>query len=369
MESRKDFSNGPVWVPERERYFVEVRFPDGSRKKKRFRRQREAQRWWSLQIAKIEEGTWNQLVPKNVTLAAAFDEYRKYSKIHHRSHKTFIEPVLKFWEREFGEDMPLAKITTSKIEQVKLRRVQEVSPATVDKSVAVLKAFFSWCDRQGIFNHNPVRTVKLFNPNNELIRYLSTEQYDRLLTEAEKIRWYLRPMIVLAVHTGLRRGNLLGLRWDHIDFVTNNIRLTDSTKNRSTLALPLNDTAIETLNALKEKSGDSQYVFPHFEGQLAGEAIRDIKNGWKTAVKRAGITNFRWHDLRHCFASWLVMKGVDLNVVQTLLGHRNIRMTQRYAHLSPQYLSEQVKVLDKRSPENGPSDASQSGTPRHPEAK
>jgi hypothetical protein len=78
--------------------------------------------------------------------------------------------------------------------------------------------------------------------------------------------------------------------------VTNNIRLTDSTKNRSTLALPLNDTAIETLNALKEKSGDSQYVFPHFEGQLAGEAIRDIKNGWKTAVKRAGITNFRWHD-------------------------------------------------------------------------
>jgi site-specific recombinase XerD len=117
-------------------------------------------------------------------------------------------------------------------------------------------------------------------------------------------------------------------------YSTNNIRLTDSTKNRSTLALPLNDTAIETLNALnalKEKSGDSQYVFPHFEGQLAGEAIRDIKNGWKTAAKRAGIINFRWHDLRHCFASWLVMKGVDLEVVQKLLGHRNIRITQRYA--------------------------------------
>jgi hypothetical protein len=125
---------------------------------------------------KSRKARGNQLVPKNVTLAAAFDEYRKYSKAHHRSHKTFIEPLLKFWEREFAEDMPLAKITTSKIEQVKLRRVQEVSPATVDKSVAVLKAFFSWCDRQGIFNHNPVRTVKLFNPNNELIRYLSTEQ-------------------------------------------------------------------------------------------------------------------------------------------------------------------------------------------------
>ena len=175
----------------------------------------------------------------------------------------------------------------------------------------------------------------------------------------------MRPMIVLAVHTGLRRGNLLSLRWDHIDFVTSRIRLTDSTKNRSTLAIPLNDTAIETLNALKKKSDDSQYVFPHFEGQLAGEAIRDIQNGWKTALTHAGITNFRWHDLRHCFASWLLMKGVDLAVVQKVLGHRNIRMTLRYAHLSPQYLSDQVRVLDKMLPENSPSHASQSGTTQH----
>jgi integrase len=180
--------------------------------------------------------------PKNVILGAAFDEYRRYSKGHHRSHKKFIEPVLKFWETEFGRNLPLAKITTAKIEQVKLRRIQEVAPATVDKSLSVLKAFFSWCEHQGIFNHNPIRKVKLFNANNERIRYLSDEEYERLLTEAEKIRWYLRPMIVLAVHTGLRRGNLLKLRWDHIDFVTRRIRLTDSTKNRRTLALPLNDT-------------------------------------------------------------------------------------------------------------------------------
>jgi len=244
---------------------------------------------------------------------------------------------------------------------VKLRRIQEVAPATVDKSLSVLKAFFSWCEHQGIFNHNPIRKVKLFNANNERIRYLSDEEYERLLTEAEKIRCYLRPMIVLAVHTGLRRGNLLRLRWDHIDFVTNRIRLTDSTKNRRTLTVPLNDTAIEILETLKKKSGESQYVFPHFEGKLAGEAIQDVKNGWKTAVKRAGISNFRWHDLRHCFASWLVMKGVDLPVVQELLGHRNIRMTLRYAHLSPHYLSEQIKVLDKTFPENCPSDASTSG--------
>jgi integrase len=152
--------------------------------------------------------------------------------------------------------------------------------------------------------------VKLFNANNERIRYLSDEEYERLLMEAEKIRWYVRPMIVLAVHTGLRRGNLLKLRWDHIDFVTNRIRLTDSTKNRRTLAVPLNDTAIEILETLKKKSGDSQYVFPHFEGKLAGEAIQDVKKRLEEARQASG-NYFRWHDLRHCFASWLVMKGVD----------------------------------------------------------
>jgi hypothetical protein len=109
MNSRKDFSNGPVWDPERGRYFVEMRYPDGSRKKKRFRRQREAQRWWTVEIAKIEDGTWNVLIPKNVILGMAFDEYQRYSKAHHLSHKKFIEPALKLWESEIRKERSAGK--------------------------------------------------------------------------------------------------------------------------------------------------------------------------------------------------------------------------------------------------------------------
>ncbi|HYR88529.1 MAG TPA: site-specific integrase [Terriglobia bacterium] len=369
MTQYNDYSKGPIWDEDMERYLVEIRFPDGNRLRKRFRKERLAQRWFSIQVTRIEDGTWNQAAPKNIELGKAFDEYREYSKVHHRSHEKFIEPVLKMWEREFGRGSLLGKVTRGRIENVKQRRITEVAPATVDKSLAVLKAFFNWCEVQGTFNFNPVRKIKFFNPNNELVRYLTKEQYERVLIEAVKIRWYLQPLVVLAVHTGLRRGNLLNLRWDQTDLDTRHVRITDSTKNRKTLAIPLNDTAYSVLSDLHAGRNGSAYVFPHMQGEHEGEAIQDVKNSWKTALKNAGITNFRWHDLRHCFASWLVMSGVSLAVVQQLLGHRSIKMTLRYAHLSPGYMAEEVKALDKALPIFCPSGAPTRGKTKPKQAR
>src|SRR5919204_2521826 len=94
----KDFSRGAVWVPETYRYQAEIRYPDGSRKRRRYRRQREAQRWWASETAKIENGTWDEKAPRNITLGKAFDDYRQYSQTHHRSYRSYVEPVLRFWE-------------------------------------------------------------------------------------------------------------------------------------------------------------------------------------------------------------------------------------------------------------------------------
>jgi hypothetical protein len=102
-----------------------------------------------------------------------------------------------------------------------------------------------------------------------------------------------------------------------------------------------------TLQALyTERIPDCPYVFAHDSGRKAGEPVKDVKNGFHTALEIAKINDFTWHDLRHTFASWLIMKGASLRSVAELLGHRGLRMVMRYAHLSPAYLSAEVELLD-----------------------
>jgi integrase len=148
------------------------------------------------------------------------------------------------------------------------------------------------------------------------------------------------------VHTGLRRGSLFHLRWDQVDFLNRVLRI-PRTKSGRPHALPLNATVLTTLQALfNQRIPDCPYAFPHATGRKAGEPVQDVKNAFQTALENAEIKDFTWHDLRHTFASWLIMKGASLRSVAELLGHRGLRMVMRYAHLSPAYLSAEVGLLD-----------------------
>ncbi len=119
------------------------------------------------------------------------------------------------------------------------------------------------------------------------------------------------------------------------------------TKNGRPLSLPLNATALSTLQSLHAAGNlTSPYVFPHTAGPKAGEPVRDIKNGFHRALALAEIQDFTWHDLRHTFASWLMMRGASLSSVAELLGHQSLKRTMRYAHLSPAFLSAEVGLLD-----------------------
>ena len=258
-----------------------------------------------------------------------------------------MERPLNFWEEEFGRETPLVKISRVRIEKVKLKLAREMSRSTVNRYLSVLKTAFNWFVLQGMFNVNRVRKIKFFRTNNEIVRYLdSVTEYPKLLDEATKIRWYLPHMIKLGVHTGLRKRNLLHLRWDQCDFKTRTIRIATETKNEEVIALPMNDTVLQTLREVKEITGHMNYVFSHLKGKDKGKPINDVKTAFHSACERAGIQDFRWHDLRHTFASWLVMKRVSLLAVQKLLGHKSMRMTLRYAHLAPDYLADEVRVLD-----------------------
>ena len=136
-----------------------------------------------------------------------------------------------------------------------------------------------------------------------------------------------------------------------------------------TTRLPLNATVLTTLQALhSQRIPDCPYVFAHATGCKAGEPVQDVKNAFQTAMEAAEIKDFTWHDLRHTFASWLIMKGASLRSVAELLGHRGLRMVMRYAHLSPAYLSAEVGLLDAPVPPPSPSTekATKGPVPRRP---
>ena len=363
IRKNHDYSKGPVWDPAKSRWLVEIRYPDGSRFRKRMRREREALRLWASENAKIENGTWDERAARNVTDAESMKQYRDFSKVQHRSHDSYIDPSLTLWEAHLGPQTHLAKVTSQQVEDFKLKRAQKVARSTTDKDLAILKAFFNWCIGHQLAVSNPVRRVKLFHEDNSRLRYLSREEYDRLIKAARELTGrtsvskpspYLEEKIILAAHTGLRRGSLFNLRWDQIDFANSVMRI-PRTKSGRPLSVPLNLTAkgtLEKLHAAREP--EAAYVFPHTSGPKVGEPVQDIKNGFHAALELAEIENFTWHDLRHTFASWLMMRGASLRSVAELLGHQSMKMTMRYAHLSPAFLSAEVSLLHPPPPDAPP---------------
>lgn len=153
-------------------------------------------------------------------------------------------------------------------------------------------------------------------------------------------------MVLVAMNTGLRKGELFSLEWSDINF--NRAILTikgDSAKSGKTRHIPLNAIALQALKDWKNMSSSEGLVF---QSTKTGEVFSHVKKSWARVLERAKILNFRWHDMRHHFASKLVMAGVDLNTVRELLGHADIKMTLRYAHLAPEHKANAVaKLVDE----------------------
>lgn len=153
---------------------------------------------------------------------------------------------------------------------------------------------------------------------------------------------YLQPMVLLSLNTGLRRGEVLRLKWSDIDLLIRKLVVRgDNAKSGNTRYIPLNDEALATLQHWRTDVEAAEWVFPGHDG----ERLMSVKTSWKSVLQTAEILDFRWHDLRHHFASRLVMKGVDLNTVRELLGHSDLSMTLRYAHLSPEHKADAVAKL------------------------
>ena len=237
-------------------------------------------------------------------------------------------------------DKYLHEISPLDIEKYKTQRIRKVKKSTVNRELACLKHIYNKAIEWAKIDTNPVTKVKFFKENNSRIRFLTKEEIDKLISSAAS---HLKPVIITALNTGMRKSEILNLKWEDVDF-NQKIIIIRETKNKEKREIPMNYTVSSVLlDLFKKRSLDNPFVFK----KPGGGQLRDIKTSFNSAVKRAGIKNFRFHDLRHTFASYLVMQGTDFKTVQELMGHKTIQMTLRYSHLSPDHKRRAVEDLEK----------------------
>jgi integrase len=268
------------------------------------------------------------------------NDYSKTNKLSYWSDQIAANTLLSF----FG-DCDISEVTSHRLEQYKAHRRQtlragrQISGARVNRELAVLKAVFNKGIEWDMVVENPVLRVKFFNEKDRArTRYLTAQEKKRLLDACQP---WLRRIVLVALKTGMRQGEILALKWSDLDPVASQFILR-KTKGGTLRHVPIHPDVATTLSALPRRGS---YVFCDSLGQPLSRK-GSVRSQFEAAVAKAGIRDFRFHDLRHTFASELVMKGVDIKTVADLLGHSTMRMTERYAHLSPQHKGIAINLLD-----------------------
>jgi integrase len=281
---------------------------------------------------------------QNIMLPEFLDFYlRDYSYINNKPSTHYRNTrICKNLIRHFG-NIHLYEITDVDIDNYKkARRERGIKLATINRELALLKAAFNKA-RQWKVLQTTIPEIKLFKVDNTRVRYLTEEEYHKLVDISPEP---LKSIMVVAVNTGMRRGELLSLKWQDVDIKERIITLRD-TKSKETRYIPVNNVVTDILIGMNAVLG-CEYVFAGKEGKShISESY--VSHLFEKIVKEAGIKDFHYHDLRHTFASWLVMKGIDLKTVQELLGHKTFNMTLRYSHLSPEHKKLAVEILEEKS--------------------
>jgi integrase len=260
---------------------------------------------------------------------------------------------LKWWQAQIG-DVLLSDLTPSLISEKRdllsekvTNRNTIISNARVNRYMATLSTTITTAVKEWEWmEDNPLRKVSKLKEPRGRVRYLSDEERERLLTacrESHNPNLYLT--VILAMSTGGRQAEIWGLRWKCVD-LKNGFITFEETKNDEPRSVPLTGHALELMMERSKVPGiETDLVFPSRVDRLKHFNFR---RPFQMALKAAQIEDFRWHDLRHCAASYLVMAGVDMRTVAEILGHKTMQMTQRYTHLSPEHLKDAVSKMNHK---------------------
>ncbi len=312
-----------------------------------------AERALAVRKTEILQGRYSYKDEKDSMLFEDFAQMymEEYSRLRKRSYKRdelSLKTLIPFFKGR-----RLAQITPHLIEKYQRERKERVSGATVNRELALVKNMFSVAMRWGKAVTNPVKQVKFFHEEWKSPRILSEAEEERLLQNTAP---HLRPVIITALHTGMRKSELLSLKWDNVDFDKGIITLEASnTKSRKMRYIKMNRTLTDVLLNVRINSVGTEYVFcnqrrePYCMGNRGGS----VRTAFRGALRRARIEKFRFHDLRHTCATRLAQAGATPVAVQHLLGHQSLQTTQRYFHVTEDHMRDTMDLLDRKSRADG----------------
>ncbi len=322
--------------------------PNGKRVRRSFKKKKDAEAELGKRVSLIAEGRYLDVKKETkVTfdeLAEKYVENYKHQRSFYRSKTHFIDTLIEHFSGRL-----LSTITYYDCEKFLTDRKNTLTKSgklrtasTLNKEVGTLRHMLRKAVSWGMLERSPFEKGETLHlkENNRRLRYLSTEEIEALLRECPS---YLRDIVEVDLLTGMRRGELLPLMWSQIagDFIYLHETKTDEARQ-----IPITQDLEAAFKRIRQrqwaKGLKSEYVFCDDQGK----PFQEVKRSFASACKRAGIVDFRFHDLRHSFASHYVMRGGSIKGLQKILGHKDIHMTMRYSHLSKEFVREEIQIMN-----------------------
>ncbi|HUV58948.1 MAG TPA: site-specific integrase [Desulfatiglandales bacterium] len=338
-------------------YQIDYFDPNGKRVRKSFDKKKDAEAELGKRVSLIAEKRYLDVKKDyTTTFKELLDKYKENYKDQLSFH-TWKRFCVKRFKDYFGEDTRLDNIRYVDLETYRNYLKQKPNQhggvratASVNREMSCLHHVFTKGVEWEMMERNPFDKGKslLMKENNKRFRYLNESEITTLLDNC--IHDYTKDIIVTVLNTGMRRQEVLSLKWVQIkgEFI-----YLSETKTNESRQIPVNDDLAVLFQSIRQRVQlRSEYVFC----DAKGKPFNDIKTSFKASLRRAGIEDFRFHDLRHTFASHFIMRGGSLKELQEILGHKNITMTMRYAHLSQETKKKAVNLLNGLTSNNGASE-------------
>jgi integrase len=343
-------------------YRVQVRLKGHPIERATFDRLTDAKRWaQSTEAAMRERRYFKTSLAQKHTVSEMIARYLEKITRENPKRLKDIKPLLHWWDQQLGYCV-LADFNRSlisqKIELLGKRTVDRINKETgikepvpisasrVNRYIAAISHVCTIAVNEWEWlENNPMSKIKKRKEPRGRVRFLSDEEREALLKATQNAPYkHMHLIVVLALSTGARRGEIMGLKWPDIDLERGQIVL-HQTKNNERRLLPLVGRAHELMqDQHNNRRTDTDLVFP----SLKGDKPYEIKRSWEGALKEAGIEDFRFHDLRHSAASYLAMNGASLAEIAEVLGHKTLAMVKRYAHLSEAHTSSVVASMNEK---------------------